>query len=165
MSEGGAYLKVGLESCTLEKMAGASVHYFTEYSEANRRWFADRIRLMNITAIQGASLSIQPIQGEPCWIGAWRDGSVVGSIGIETHPKHIIMAVAFGVLQSLHSAHQKNIVHKVVPKWHLAWLDGSYGWMGMVIERFEHTIEQDIYLLGIVLIEMFGTDAVPEEVL
>ena len=154
-----------------EDAQGRSVRFISlaEYTEANRQWVADRIRLMNTTAISGAipQLGIQLIQGEPCWIGAWRDAVQLSAVLESKHiPNTVIMAVAFGVLQSLHSAHQKGIVHGVLhPNGIWLGLDGAI-WLdgyGHKVDS-EHTTEHDIYLLGIVLIEMFlGSDAVPED--
>ena len=154
-----------------EDAQGRSVRFISlgEYTEDNRAWVAERIRLMNTTAIQGSipQLGIQIIQGEPCWIGAWRDAVQLSAVLESKHiPNTVIMAVAFGVLQSLHSAHQKGVVHGVLhPNGIWLGLDGTI-WLDGYGHRVDtkHRTEHDIYLLGVVLIEMFlGTDAVPAD--
>ena len=113
-----------------EDAQGRSVRFISlaESTEAHRQWVADRIRLMNTTAISGAipQLGIQLIQGEPCWIGAWRDAVQLSAVLESKHiPNTVIMAVAFGVLQSLHSAHQKGVVHGV--------LHPNGIWLGLIV--------------------------------
>ena len=77
-----------------------------DFSESQKHWVLERIRLMNMSSVQGAipQLGIQVIQGEPCWVGAWRDAVQLSAVVESKHiPNTVIMAVAFGLLQSLYS--------------------------------------------------------------
>ena len=64
---------------------------------------------MNAVSVQGAiSTGIHVIQGEPCWVGAWRDAVQLSAVLESKHiPNTVIMATAFSILQSLYSAEQE----------------------------------------------------------
>jgi hypothetical protein len=131
----------------------------TEYSEAERQWLLDRMKLMNAKAVLGAipQLGIQVIQGEPCWVGAWRDAVQLSSVLEHKHmPNTVIMAVAFGVLQSLESAAQKGVSHGFLhPNGIWLGMDGALWIDGYGSSSDSESKAQDIYMLGCLLIEMF----------
>ena len=140
-----------------------------DYSQAQREWVLDRVRLMNTTSVQGSipQLGIHVIQGEPCWVGAWRDAVQLSAVLEFKHiPNTVIMATAFTVLQSLHSAKQKGICHGALNP-NAIWLgiDGSV-WIdgyGQSIVDAQSTAG-DVYAVGSMIIEMFlGTNPFPVE--
>ena len=154
-----------------EDAQGRTVRFvsLSEYSEPQRQWVLDRIRLMNTSLIQGAipQLGIHVIQGEPCWVGAWRDAVQLSAVLESKHiPNTVIMATAFGILQSLYSAEKKGIYHGALhPNGIWLGLDGSVwidGYGQSIVDQ--NSTAEDIYVVGCMLIEMFlGTNPFPVE--
>ena len=145
-----------------EDVQGRPVRFSSlqEWTEPQRQWLLERMRLMNLNSVQGACphLGVQVIQGEACWVGAWRDAVQLSVVLDNKHiPNTVIMAVAFGMLQSLQSAAQKGLAHGALhPNAIWLGLDGEI-W----IDGYGYTLSsaadntKDVYEVGRLLIEMF----------
>lgn len=145
-----------------EDAQGRSVRFSSleEWSDPQRQWLLERMRLMNLNSVQGSCphLGVQVIQGEACWVGAWRDAVQLSVVLDNKHiPNTVIMAVAFGILQSLRSAEQKELAHGALHPNAIwlgldgeIWIDG-YGY----IRTSSIDSATDVYEVGRLLIEMF----------
>ncbi len=131
-----------------------------DWNEAERQWLLERIKLMNTHAVTGAcpQLGLQVVQGIPSWVAAWRDGVQLSVVLEHKHmPNTVIMSVVYGVLQSLHSAQQKGLIHGALhPNGIWLGLDGVV-WIDGFGQYPTDTMDstQDVYELGCLLIEMF----------
>jgi hypothetical protein len=145
-----------------EDVQGRPVRFSSleEWSDPQRQWLLERMRLMNLNFVQGSCphLGVQVIQGEACWVGAWRDAVQLSVVLDNKHiPNTVIMAVAFGILQSLRSAELKGLAHGVLHPNAIwlgldgeIWIDG-YGYM----RTSNIDSATDVYEVGRLLIEMF----------
>ena len=145
-----------------EDVQGRPTRFFSlgDWSDAQRTWLMERMRLMNLYTVQGVcpQLGLQIIQGEPCWVGAWRDGVQLSVLLDEKHlPNTVIMSIAYGIIQSLHSAQTKGIIHGCLHPNGIwigvdgqIWIDG-YGQSIGVTDSFT----DDVFVLGQLLVEMF----------
>lgn len=145
-----------------EDVQGRPVRFIplVDWNEAERQWLLDRMKLMNTHSVMGAcpQLGLQVVQGDPSWVAAWRDGVQLSVVLEHKHmPNTVIMSVVYGILQSLHSAQQKGLMHGALHSngiWlgldGVVWIDGFGQYPN---ERTDST--QDVYVLGCLLIEMF----------
>ena len=145
-----------------EDVQGRPVRFSSlqEWTEPQRQWLLERMRVMNLNSVQGACphLGVQVIQGEACWVGAWRDAVQLSVVLDNKHiPNTVIMAVAFGMLQSLQSAEQKGLAHGALhPNAIWLGLDGEIWIDGYGYELNSTTDNtRDVYEVGRLLIEMF----------